>query len=76
MLAPDDVEQLVAYTQHADRAMLIRHFRNCPAPFPVDFTDTFLTTLSIDRLRHLFLALCLQARYLPPEARPPRQNVA
>ena len=76
MLSPDQVEQLVAYVQRADRSQLMQRFRECPAPFPVDFTDAFLLGLPVERLRHLYLALCLQSRYIPPEARPTQQRVA
>ena len=35
------------------------------AIFLGDFTPDFLGQLSVDRLRHIFLAMCLQNQHLP-----------
>jgi hypothetical protein len=70
-LHPQDVERLVAYVQTCDRTALLAHFHSSPAPFPLDFTDAFLSSLPIDRLRHLFLALCLHSKYVPSDALAP-----
>jgi hypothetical protein len=36
-----------------------------PAPFPIDFTDDFLQHTPVERLRHIFVALCLQNQRMP-----------
>jgi hypothetical protein len=40
-------------------------FHNYQARFPVDLTDHFLATEPLDRLRHIFLAMCLQCQRMP-----------
>ena len=35
------------------------------ATFPLDFTEQFLSQTSLDRLRHIFVALCLQQQHVP-----------
>jgi hypothetical protein len=36
--------------------------------FPVDFTPEFLEGLSLERMRHIFVALCLQSQQVPMPA--------
>ena len=65
MLASDQVEEFVALVATLDREPLIQHLANYRGNFPIDFTPEFLATLSMDRLRHVFLAACLQNQRLP-----------
>jgi hypothetical protein len=68
MLQPQQVEDLVLFVSSLDRGGLIRELRSFPASFKVDFSDDFLNKTSLDRLRHIFLALCLQQQKLPAMA--------
>ncbi len=68
MLALDDVDRLACQLTTWDRDTLTARFRAYPSRFPVDLTPEFLDGLSLDRLRHLFLALCLQNQRLPDAA--------
>ena len=43
----------------------IVEWKKTRASFPVDFTPDYLTAQSIDRLRHIFLAMCLHCQRLP-----------
>lgn len=44
------------------RAELIRRIRNFRGRFRLDFTDDYLSNLSIDRLRHILLAALINAK--------------
>jgi len=65
MLADEKLEELLTLVSSLDRAALARQFRTYQASFPVDFTDEFLDQLDIERMRHIFVALCLQCQRLP-----------
>lgn len=41
-----------------DRDALIRRLREMPCTFDLDFTDEFLQSVSLGRLRHIILAVC------------------
>lgn len=45
-----------------DRKGLMRAILAIECDFPVDLTEEFLTTLSIDKLRHIYLALRMRAK--------------
>ena len=64
-MQPSQVEDLICLVSSLDRSALINQFHTYPARFPIDFTDEFLTAEPIDRLRHIFLALCLQNQRVP-----------
>jgi hypothetical protein len=64
-MQPSQVEDLICLVSSLDRGALISQFHNYPARFPVDFTDEFLTTQPVERLQHIFLALCLQNQRVP-----------
>jgi hypothetical protein len=68
MLQVEQVEELICLVSAMDRATLVHQFRDYPARFPVDFTMEFLESCSLDRLQHLFVALCLQSQRLPSSA--------
>ena len=65
MLKNQQIDELVSQIAVMDRPTLADHFRNYPARFPIDLTDDFLETASVERLRHLFLAICLQNQRMP-----------
>ena len=65
MLAAHQVEELIALIGACDRDALVAHFRDYRAAFPLDFTDHFLATEPLDRLRHIFIAICLQTQRMP-----------
>lgn len=65
MLASDQVEELICALATWDQQTLIDQFVSFESRFPVDMTADFLSTLSVDRIRHVFLALCLQNQRSP-----------
>ena len=68
MLLPDQVEELICLVSSLDRAALTHQFRAFRGSFPIDFTPDFLATTDLDRLRHIFVALCLQCQQMPNAA--------
>ena len=65
MLDAHQVEELICLVSAMDRPELVRQFRSFRGPFSVDFTDAFLQNTPVERLRHIFVALCLQCQHLP-----------
>jgi hypothetical protein len=65
MLQSEQVEELICVVSAMDREGLIRQFAQWEGRFPVDFTDEFLRVTPVDRLRHIFVALCLQSQRVP-----------
>jgi hypothetical protein len=65
MLQAPQVEELICMVSSLDRLTLTRHFLCFRGNFPVDFTPEFLDNLTVDRMRHIFVALCLQNQHLP-----------
>jgi hypothetical protein len=65
MLRNDQIEEIVTAISAMNRAALIDQFRTYPTRFPLDLTDDFLNTASVERLRHIFLAVCLQNQRSP-----------
>jgi hypothetical protein len=55
------IDQLVATIHRLDRPGCIRELRAIARP-RLDFTDDFLEAMSVEQLRHVLLAACLQAR--------------
>ncbi len=70
MLRTDQVEEIVTIVRSMDRDALAEHLLNFQGRFPVDFTPDFLGRQSDDRLKHLFLALCLTHGRLPGDLEP------
>ncbi len=54
-------EELVVAIMTMDRAELIDLLRGINCGFRMDFTDGFLSSISLERLRHLIVAASLQA---------------
>jgi hypothetical protein len=70
MLQPHQIDELVCLVSALDRPALVEQFRNYRASFPIDFSRDFLERQNLERLRHLFLALCLQQQRMPDVATP------
>lgn len=67
MLEPHQVEDLIRIVGAMERSSLTELLLGFRANFPVDFTDQFLANLSVERLRHIFVAICLQHGEFPHE---------
>ncbi len=65
MLEPQQLESLIRIVSSLDRPALVDRLLSFDGAFPIDFTDEYLQQLSIDRLRHILVAVCLQAGQLP-----------
>ena len=65
MLRAEQVEELMSLVSALDRETLIRQFQCYQASFPLDFSADFLRTSSLERLRHIFVAVCLQTQHMP-----------
>jgi hypothetical protein len=61
----DEIEELIKVVSSLDKSALLRQFQEFPASFPVDFTPDFLDRQPLERLRHLFVAVCLQTKRIP-----------
>lgn len=68
MLEAQQIEELICLVSALDRPALVHQFLNFRGNFPVDFTPAFLEGLPVERLRHIFLALCLQNQKLPEQS--------
>jgi hypothetical protein len=60
MPATENVDELICALAEMDRPTLIQQFISYRSRFPVDLTADYLDTLCADRIRHVFLAMCLQ----------------
>jgi hypothetical protein len=65
MLQSHQVEELICLVSSLDRETLIRQFDRYPADFPIDFTPEFLREQPLERLQHIFVALCLHSQRMP-----------
>ena len=65
MLESHQVEELICLVASMDKSALTKQFLTFRGNFPVDFTPEFIEGLSLERLRHIFVALCLQAQQVP-----------
>jgi hypothetical protein len=65
MLQSHQIEDLIELVSGLDRDALVNHLLTYRANFPVDFTPTFLSQMELERLRHIFVAMCLQTQRLP-----------
>lgn len=68
MLESIQVEELIAAVSSLDRQGVIQQFNTYQANFPLDFTPDFLNKTSLERLKHIFVALCLQTQRMPEMA--------
>ena len=76
MLPAEQVEELIGLLASWDHPTLVTRFRQFRSNFPIDCSDEFLFSLDADRLRHIFLALCLQNKRLPETVAPSLPNAA
>ena len=65
VLQTSQIENLISLVSSLDRDALIEQFHAYRATFPVDLTPEFLNRLPLERLRHIFVAMCLQNQRLP-----------
>ena len=65
MLESHQVEELICLVSSLDKPALTSQFLSFSGNFPVDFTPEFLEGLPLERLRHIFVALCLQSQQVP-----------
>ncbi len=65
MLNAHQVEELICIVSSMDRPGLTHHLLQFRGSFPVDFTVEFLDNLSLERIRHIYVALCMQNHHLP-----------
>lgn len=65
MLRDSQINDLITLVSTMDRDTLLGQFRSYPARFPIDFTDDYLESLSLEKLRHIFLAVCIQNQRMP-----------
>ena len=65
MLMPCQIEELIVLVGSMDRQGLIRQFDQYHASFPLDFTPEFLSSTPLERLKHIFVAVCLQSQRMP-----------
>lgn len=67
MLEMHQIEELIRIVSAMDRSAIVDGFLNHRGRFPVDFTPEFLGNLPMDRLRHVFVAYCLQTDTIPTD---------
>jgi len=65
MLHLDQIEELMQVVHALDRQALVEQLQTFDAGFPLDFTPEYLGQQNTERLRHIFLALCLHTQRLP-----------
>jgi hypothetical protein len=65
MLQAEQVEELLCLVSALDREGLVRQFQCYRATFPLDFSSEFLRTTPLERLKHIFVAICLQSQHMP-----------
>lgn len=65
MLKHEQIDELIQVISHLDRDELVRQFHVYPAPFPIDFTDDFLRSQPVEKLRHVLFGLCMHVGRLP-----------
>jgi len=65
MFQSGQLEELICLVSALDREALIEQFHSYQANFPLDFTPEFLQQTPVERLRHIFVAVCLQCQRLP-----------
>lgn len=67
MLPSHQIEELLTLVCALDRPALVRQFQAYKATFPIDFTPEFLQSQPIERLQHIFVAMCLQCQRFPDQ---------
>ena len=70
MLQSHQIDDLITLVSALDRDALLGQFHSYRASFPVDFTDDFLNELPLERMRHIFVAMCLHTQRMPEGSSP------
>lgn len=65
MYAHGRFERTVTSVAALGRPELKRHIKNFRGRFKLDFTDDYLDTIGLDRLRHILVAALITARSAP-----------
>ena len=65
MLQGEQIEELLCLVSALDRDALVRQFECYRATFPLDFSREFLQNAPLERLQHIFVAICLQSQRMP-----------
>ena len=65
MLDQAQLQQAVATIATLDRGEIARQLRRDEIRFPVDFTPEWIASRSLDELRHVYAAICLQCDLMP-----------
>ena len=58
-MVPQSVDQMASRLARMDRDGLVRTLRQMRCNFNLDFTEEFLASISVERLRHITLAAAL-----------------
>ncbi len=61
-MAGDRMDTTLADVASMDRATLSRTILSLDCDFPLDFSEGQLERLSLEKLRHVYVALCLHGR--------------
>jgi len=61
MTSKEQFEQTATSIASLDKEELTRRIRNFRGRFKLDFTENYLNSLSVDRLRHILLAALVSA---------------
>jgi len=61
-MSPEDLSGLATRLAAMNRAALVRVLRGMDCGFELDFTDEFVQTVSLERLRHIIMAARLHER--------------
>lgn len=64
MLQQPQIEDLICLVSTLDRPALTEKFLCFRGNFPVDLSPEFLDNISVERMRHIFVAMCLQNQRL------------
>lgn len=80
MLESHHIEELISTISAMQRNTIIDQLVHFPkrytTRFPTDFTPAFLAAINTDRLKHIFVALCLKNSHLPESLTDPEEAAA
>jgi hypothetical protein len=75
MLSPGQIREIVDQIKSMDREQIIVKLRSFQAPFPIDFTDSYLQTIPLEKLQHVFAGLCIHCQQMPYPRESDRRRV-
>ena len=64
------IEEILARIVRMDRPEVLHALHDLPFGFELDFSEQYLESLPIERLRHILLAASLQSHASPPAVSP------